>query len=136
MIASQRLKLAMLWWIWGGALILILAILSDQPVLFGNDLSAVWQWFLPNLIPTLTLVSAVIAFDGLPAGLDTQNKHLFYVALAASVLYLLLLSVSVISVLFVTDPIGVVHRSNFWLGPVQGLSASTTGVFFAKQHGP
>jgi hypothetical protein len=136
MMARQRFQLGMLWWIWGGLLLLLMVVLSYQPILFGEDVSAVWEWFIPNLIPTLTLVSAVVAFDELPAGgaKVAHRKYFFWIAVIASVLYLLLLTVAVLSVLFVTEPLAFVHKANYWLGPVQGLSASTTGVFFTKQH--
>ena len=116
-------------------MVVLLAILSYQPVLFGDDVSSIWEWFLPNLIPTLTLVSAVVAFDQLPADQASGRvHHLFLIAVIASIIYLLLLSLAVVSVLFATDPLASVRKANFWLGPVQGLSASATGVFFTKQH--
>lgn len=132
-IHRQRYVLALLWWVWGGALILIQILLSYQTAIFGADASPVWQWFLPNVVPTLGLVSAVAVFDQSNNAIARRN-HLFAVAVIASAIYLLALTLAVLSVLFVADPLATLHKSSLWLGPVQGLTASSTGVFFSKEQ--
>jgi len=59
------------------------------------------------------------------------HPYLFVLALLVSIFYLLTLTVAALSVLFVTDPLGILQKSNIWLGPIQGLAASALGVFFA-----
>ena len=108
-------------------------VLSSQEAVFGEDPSAAWQWLLPNLTPTLGLVGAAAYARRNVQDVDTAAvKPLFFMALAVSLAYLLLLTMSVVGVMFTTDPVAWLSKSNLWLGPVQGLAASALGVFFTK----
>ena len=129
----QRNILTLVWLIWGVLLIILLVMLSYQSAVFGDDTEAAWKWFLPNILPTLMLVSGV-AVQQRVAGQKAKSAAamVFILALVFTVIYLLLLSIAVVSVLFVTDPLVALTKSNYWLGPVQGLAASFLGVFFSK----
>jgi len=130
---SFKLILTMLWWGWGLLLLLLLAALSSQSAIFGDKAADAWQWFLPNLTPTLLLVGAAAYAKKVPDQVDlTVMKPLFLIALVVSATYLLLLTISLIGVLFTTDPLAWLSKSNLWLGPLQGLAASALGVFFVK----
>lgn len=126
----QRVILTSLWWAWGLLLIVLQVILSYQPAIFGDQASAAWEWLLPNLTPTLLLVGAVSYQQRRVERKSADYRHLFGIALAASAIYLLLLTMAILSVLFTTDPVAMLHKSNLWLGPLQGLTASVLGVFF------
>jgi hypothetical protein len=126
----NRVILTILWWTWGLLLIVLQVVLSYQPAIFGDDASAAWEWLLPNLTPTLLLVGAV-SYQQRRKGRQADQRHLFGIAVAASIIYLLLLTIAVLSVLFTTDPVAMLHKSNLWLGPLQGLTASLLGLFFA-----
>ena len=129
----QRNTLTFVWLIWGVLLIILLVILSYQSAVFGDDTEAAWKWFLPNILPTLMLVSGV-AVQQRVAGQKgaAASSMIFLWALVFSIIYLLLLSTAVVSVLFVTDPLKILAKSNYWLAPVQGLAASFLGVFFTR----
>ena len=106
-------------------------VLSYQPAIFGDDVSAAWEWFLPNIVPTLGLVGAA-SYQRRRTGQDAPaSRHLFLITVAASVVYLLLLTAAELSVLFTTDPVKTLRTSSLWLAPLQGLCASALGVFFA-----
>lgn len=49
-----------------------------------------------------------------------------------SVFYLLLVAVTILAQPFLQDvsPIELMHRSNLWLGPLQGLTAGVLAAFF------
>lgn len=129
----QQLILTLLWWGWGLALLVLLVVLSYQPAIFGDDVSAAWEWFLPNIIPTLGLVGAA-SYQRRRSGQDAPaSSHLFLITVAASAVYLLLLTAAELSVLFTTDPVKTLRTSSLWLAPLQGLCASALGVFFAGE---
>ena len=128
-----RLRLTVLWWGWGILLIVIFAALSSQSAIFGDQTAAAWQWFVPNLTPTMGLVGAAAYTKGtLPSAPSGTIKTLFVLAMAASLVYLLLLTAALLGVFFTAQPIGWLTKTNIWLGVVQTLTASTLGAFFAK----
>lgn len=128
-----QLALTGLWWIWGVLLILLLAVLSAQDALFGDKVGAAWQWFMPNLMPSMMLVgAAAYAKQKTTTVAETSIGPLFLIAMSISVVYLLLLTISVVGAIFSQPPLDWLTKSNYWLGPVQGLAASALGVFFAK----
>lgn len=128
-----QLTLTALWWGWGVVLILILVALSSQSAIFGDQTSAAWQWFFPNITPTMGLVGAAAYTKGTsPSVASGAIKPLFFLALAASLLYLLLLTAAILGVFFSAHPIGWLTKTNIWLGTAQTLTASTLGAFFAK----
>lgn len=128
-----QLTLTALWWGWGVVLILVLVALSSQSAIFGDETSAAWQWFFPNITPTMGLVGAAAYTKGTsPNVASAATKPLYLLALIASLLYLLLLTAALLGVFFTPHPISWLTKSNIWLGTVQTLAASTLGAFFAK----
>ena len=131
----QRFQLTLtgLWWGWGLLLFLLLVALSSQSAIFGDEAGAAWQWFLPNITPSMGLVGAAAYARRKTADVDAAVvKPLFLMALIVSVAYLLLLTISLLGVFYSTDPLAWLGKSNLWLGPLQGLAASALAVFFAK----
>lgn len=128
-----QLTLTGLWWGWGLLLFLLLVALSSQSAIFGDEVSSAWQWFLPNITPSMGLVGAAAYARRKTADVDLAViKPLFLMAVIVSAVYLLLLTVSLIGVFFSANPLGWLGKSNLWLGPLQGLAASALAVFFAK----
>jgi hypothetical protein len=127
----QKLILTLLWWVWGLTLFALLAMISYQPAILGQDADAAWQWFLPNITPTLMLVGAVayIKRGDRSAGVEARGP-LFVITLVVSIFYLLALTVAILSVFYSTDPLAAMRKSGLWLGPLQGLTASFLGIFF------
>ena len=127
----QKLVLTLLWWIWGLSLFALLAMISYQPAILGKDADAAWQWFLPNITPTLMLVGAVayIGRGERSAAIEARGP-LFLITLVVSIFYLVALTASILSVFYSTDPLAAMRKSGLWLGPLQGLTASFLGIFF------
>lgn len=131
-VGKCQLVLTLLWWGWGVLLILALAVLSSQPKIF-SDASAAWGWFLPNLTPTMMLVGAAAYTKQKTSDLRAETiGPLFLISLLVSIVYLLLLTGSIVGVLFSSQPIDWLGKSSLWLGPMQGLAASSLGAFFSK----
>lgn len=73
------------------------------------------------------------------------RKDFFQVALWLSVVYLVMVLATILMRPFVVDPdlpkvmkaakaIELMHTSNLWLGPFQGLVASALGVLFVSKQ--
>jgi len=130
-MVRQKLILTALWWVWGLSLFAILAMISYQPAILGKDADAAWQWFLPNITPTLMLVGAVayVRRGERTAAIEARGP-IFMITLVVSIFYLVALTAAILSVFFSTDPLGSMRKSGLWLGPLQGLTASFLGIFF------
>jgi Na+/H+-dicarboxylate symporter len=129
-------KLAALWFT--GALILfVLLIIQSIFGKYGTDFEEVWAWFLPTVMPTLSLIIGVLVFDATATGgTDKQiERFMFWLAFAVSAIYLVLVAVTILVQPF-TDfkPTELIKRSNLWLGPIQGLVAAVLGAFFVKSE--
>ena len=136
---SSKWILAAIWLIGAGSVFVLLVAQS----LLGHYEPAtqdVWGWFLPTVMPTLSLIVGVLVADRRGDGGKTRGKgadrpidHLFFrLSAGMSVLYLLLVALAVLIQPFLpqTAPLELMHRSNLWLGPLQGLTVAALGVFF------
>ena len=128
---SKRAILTAVWWVWGLLLILLLVTLSLQPRLFGADVPKIWQWFLPNIVPAMTMVGFTAYAAPSPQG--QAGGGLFGMAVAVSCFYLLVLSVSVLGTLFVAQPLEFVTMTSLWLAPLQGFATTGLALFFVKK---
>jgi hypothetical protein len=131
---GYRLRL-MLTWLVGGGVVLLIMILQTTFGHYGDDAQGAWQWLLPNLIPTLTLVMGVSAFTRPdPATTPSGIKSLFTICMAMSIFYLLVLVLPILLQPMVGGaPLPLLRQSNLWLGPLQGLASTLLGVFFARE---
>lgn len=128
---SKRAILTTVWWAWGLLLILFLVALSLQTKLFGDDMTKVWHWFLPNVIPAMTMVG--FTAYAVPAQNVSPPPGLFAMALAVSCVYLAILTVSVLGTLFSPHPLDFVTTSSLWLAPLQGFAMAGLSLFFVKR---
>lgn len=132
-------RLAVLWLVGGGLLMLVL-IGQTYGGLYGERAQDAWSWFLPTIMPTLSLIVGSLAAEYVgeerkPRRLD---RRLVYLATALSSVYLLLVAVSVLVAALSahrTPPVEILQRSNLWLGPVQGLVAASLGVIYRRAEG-
>ena len=129
---KRRLILTALWWIWGLFLFGLLIALSHRP-LFGSQVRAAWEWFVSNLLPTMSLVGAT-AYAG--AGAERRPDPLlmpaFVLCVAASVAHLAALTFSLLGSVSSATPLDDLRTASLWLGPLQALATSALGVFFLK----
>ena len=132
---SRRAVLTAIWWIWGVALFLILIALTLQTRLFGDDTQKVWQWFLPNIVPAMTMVGFTAYAAPAPQA-QQQPGGLFAMAAGVSCVYLALLTLSVVGTLFSAQPLQFMTGSSLWLAPMQGFAVAGLSVFFVKAPNP
>ena len=54
---KARLTLTYTWWVWGVVLFALITLFSVLPASAAAS-PDIWPWFLPNILPVLTLVGA------------------------------------------------------------------------------
>ena len=127
-----RKKLAVVWLLLGGFLML-LVITQSLMGKFGEDLRDVWSWFLPALLPTLSLIVSALVVDlstGVGRASRKVDRFLYRLALWLSVVYLLIVAAPLlIQPILAVPNLELIKKTDLWLGPVQGLLGVVLGVF-------
>lgn len=139
--AAAQWRLASIW-LAGGAVILLILVGQSLAGFYGARTGDVWSWFLPTVLPTLSLiVGALVSEARAPetAVALRPNPPVFRLAAGLSLLYLMLVVVSVVAAAILGDrerpPLDLLQLSNLWLAPLQGLVAASLGFFFHRQRG-
>jgi hypothetical protein len=127
-------RLAIIWFAGGGFLFVIL-VGQSLTGYYEPRTEDAWGWFLPTVMPTLSLIVAALVADyrkAAVAGREQQAGPLFWLGAGLSVFYLLLVALSILlqPLLAETSPLTLMQRSNLWLGPLQGLCVAALGFFF------
>ena len=137
-LAHARSRLAVVW-LTSAALIFGLLILQSLLGKYDNRAQQVWSWVLPTMMPTLTLMLTALGADALnaePAGSHVK-KSFVRIAFWLSLAYLCLILLTILIEPFVaTESLDLFNLSNLWLGPFQGLVASTIGLVFLSKRSP
>ena len=131
MTVCQR-RLGMLWIMVGGGILLLVALQS----IFGHFETVetnkkVWDWLLPMIMPTFTLVVTVFgaqSFGTLQSG--RMVPVFFYrITMGLSLAYLVLLSLLLFINFNPKDLVAAMEMSGIWLGAFQGvcIDAETPG---------
>jgi len=86
-------RLATLWFIGSGAIffvVLFQAIFGK----YGDQVTGAWEWFLPTIMPTLSLILSVFIIDTFGKGIQTKtvDRFLFRLTFALSGVYLLVVA--------------------------------------------
>lgn len=133
--ACQR-RLATVWFLGGGVVFAILVV-QTLTQHYGDQARDAWGWFLPTVMPILTLIVSATAVTKAESQ-ATVDRAVFYISFGLSLFYLLLVIATIAYQIFTTlkpsDMIDLMKTSNLWLGPVQGLLGISLGVFFGKRE--
>ena len=134
---NVRSRLAYLWLGLGSAIFLIVVVQSLLGKYDPNTQNA-WGWLLPTVMPTLGMIITVLGYTALDPNASNSEvrKSFFWIAFYLSAIYLVLVSITILIQPLVpgVDPIQLMHTSNLWLGPFQGLVASALGVLFVSKQ--
>ena len=131
-----RKKLTRLWFGLSGFLfiILILQTILDH---YGQEATEVWGWFLPMVLPTLSLIIGVVVveFSERKKVNRYADRFLFRLSFLLSAIYLTIIALLIFLQPFLErPPLEIMKQSNLWLGPFQGLVSAAIGAFFTKQQ--
>jgi hypothetical protein len=127
-------RLAVLWFV-GGLLLFLLLVFQSIFGKYGTEVDAAWSWFLPTIMPTLSLMLGVLILDATTTGGTDKliEQFMFYMAFGLSLVYLVLVGVIPLVQPFTgSSPLDLMNQSSIWLGPLQGLVAAALGAFFVK----
>lgn len=130
-LKQSQQRLAVLW-LTGSAALFALVFLQTTLGHFGDNASAAWSWLLPSILPTASLIiTALLKTSG--AETKTVDRFLFWLAFLLSLFYLAtVVMVLLLQPLTATAPTDALTHSNMYLGPFQGLVASSFGAFFGQ----
>lgn len=132
-MARARKRLAVLWFVTSAAvfLLVIAASINRDP----DTLVTLWSWFLPSIIPTLSLIIGVLISELVGRAVaDTRPADPFLLGLSTwlSIAYLVLVGASL--VFHMLEWLSL-ESSQLYLAPVQGLAATALSAFFLKKDG-
>jgi hypothetical protein len=122
-------------WLAGGGFLFVILVGQSLTGYYEPRTEDAWGWFLPTVMPTLSLIVGALVADyrkAAVAGQEQQAGPLFWLGAGLSVFYLLLVALSILlqPLLAETSPLTLMQRSNLWLGPLQGLCVAALGFFF------
>ena len=133
---QSKKRLAVLWFIGSGIAFLVVLF---QTILgrYLGEADKAWSWFLPAVVPTLSLMIGVFVADTLNRRLSDKqvDKFMYNIAFGLSVTYFLIIYITIFMQPFSNiSPFKLMQQSTLWLSPLQGLAAASLGAFFVKEQ--
>lgn len=134
-IIDCKHRLATLWFV-GSGLLFFIMLLQTTLGRYGDRSFEAWSWFLPTILPTLSLVIGVLVMDSVSkCKKKIVNSFLCKLTIGLSLSYLVaVLLLFLVQPFSGVSPFTLMGQSNLWLGPFQGLVAAAMGAFFS--HSP
>jgi len=123
-------------WLCGAGTIFIILLVQTILGHYGDQTNKAWHWFLPTVMPTLSLIVCIWIMDakGKTVKQKPVNKFIYKGTLGLSAFYLFIVLSSIIAQPFILlSPVEWLNQSDLWLGPLQGLVAGAMGIFFVKK---
>ena len=135
-MAKCKKRLGVLWFV---GFVILFFFLLIQSILghYEDKTDEAWGWFFPSIMPTLSLIVAVIVMDakGKSVKTSTIDSYIFYISFFLSIAYIISMFLTILIQPFVSpDPLELMKQSNIWMGPFQGLVSASLGVFFVKRE--
>lgn len=137
-IPAGRAKnwLAVVWFV-GAGLLFAVILLQSLFGYYGENTGEAWAWFLPAVVPTLTLIVGVLVSDALGKSERRANadRFIFRLSLGLSVAYLVTVGLTIFIAPFTElTPLKLMKASQLWLVPFQGLVSAALGAFFVNRN--
>jgi hypothetical protein len=134
LLEDARTTLSRIWFIGSGVNFLILLVQSLLGK-YGSDTQQVWSWFIPSVVPTLSLVITVLGVGAMGKKENRFVKTQFVdLAKYLSIAYMCVLFLTIVAASLRPPAIDVLLLSNAWLGPLQGLTVAAIGYLFIAKH--
>lgn len=133
---TARKRLALLWFTGAGVCFTVLLFIS----FFARkvDLVGLWDWFLPAVVPNLSLIIGVLVYTQRQQAAVEMNvdEFIYRLALGLSLLYVLLLLLPLLFFPLTGKTLPeLLDISRLWLAAVQALTTAAMGAFFVRQDG-
>jgi hypothetical protein len=121
-------------WFAGAACLFLVLLIQSFSGHYGDRVQDAWGWFLPSVMPTLSLMATAWFADSDAAGAKAFDLFSYRGAMVLSVAYLLVLMATIFASPFtaMTD-LQLMQLSHLWLAPIQSLVVLALGYFFAKK---
>ncbi len=130
---SARKRLAVVWFAGAGVCFLVLLFIS----FFAEDAdpTGLWDWFLPAIVPNLSLIIGVLVYAQRQTQTETPTDPFLYrLAFWLSLLYVILLLLPLLFFPLTGRTLPeLLNISRLWLAAVQGLATGVMGAFFVRQ---
>jgi len=127
----SRSSLSQVWFV-GSVCPFCILVLQSILGKYSDNLQQAWAWFIPTVVPTLSLMVAVLGSAAL--GEDdprTVRSDFYTLARRLSIGYLVILTATILLEPFSPlEGIKLLTASNYWLAPMQGLVVGAIGVLF------
>lgn len=124
-------------WLIGGAIFYLILIVQSLLNFYSIEVDKAWSWALPVMLPTLMLMVGVHVAQAFETEKPQElvDPHLFWIVFGTSGFYITIVLLTLfLSPLSSESPFVLMQRSNFWLGPLQGLAAAAFGVFYVRHN--
>jgi hypothetical protein len=141
LIQCQR-RLLLVWYTGAAPAFLVLSIQTQLNFYegLGQNPNEVWGWFLPTLMPTLLLVTGVVAAQARKPSPQEQTveRYYFHLSFGLSVFYLAMVNLILLAMPLIMQGqdlppiIGYLTKSSLFLGPIQGLVGAAMGAVFTS----
>jgi hypothetical protein len=133
-LATAQNRLAILWLTATGA-IFVLLLAQTVAGKYGGQAERAWAWFVPALVPTLSLILSSLAYAATKrTGRNTVEKRAYRISFLLSAFYLLVaLSTLLLQPFSDLSPLEFLSMSHLWLGALQGLVGVALGAFFTSK---
>lgn len=133
-VAKCKKRLSLLWFS-GAGLIFLLVFFQSIFGHYSGRTAAAWSWFLPTVMPTLSLMIGILVADTFGPAKPDKNIDPFIYKLAQSLsaaYFMVVLATITLQPFSAVPPLELLAMSNLWLGPLQGLVTGSIGAFFVK----
>lgn len=130
---SQRRLLV----VWGGISILaaVMVLVQTSPHgAYHSNASAVWEWFLPTVVPTMSLILGTVAAEArAPAASGTVEVFYYRLALWVSLAYLALVLGLLLMYAQSPTPVADLKSTSRFITVLYSLVGIALGTFFVSK---
>lgn len=123
-------------WAASSGVLLAIALVQTLPAsgVYHDSASAVWDWLLPTLVPTLSLMLGTVVRPGAPDAAATVDAFTYRVAWWASLAYLLVVLVLLFAFATSENPARQLAESGRVVTALYALVGVALGTFFASKR--
>ena len=134
--AVCKKRLTVLWFS-GAGFLFILLLLQTLLGRYGEGPEEAWAWFLPTVMPTLSLMIGILVSEALAKDSEKAlvDRFVYKLAFVVSLVYLTVVSLTIfLSPFSSLGQLELMTMSNLWLAPFQGLATAALGAFFVNRQ--